>query len=506
MNLDNITAELRPRSAWEAADFGARLVRRDAVAIYKVWFATSLPLLALAIAMIYLTPWGGWALLAYWWFEPVLDGPILDIVARRLFGGDARVRETIASTPRLAWRNKLFWLTPWRLHFARSTAMPLTQLEGLSGTDRRKRASVLNNHVLNHGIGVTVVYQHLVMVVFFGVLLGALSLIPAEYRGADSFDAIFLAWEGDSNNALAAQLLLFYLGQTLLEPWFVGAGFGLYVNCRTRLEAWDIEVAFRRMAERRHRRPVPGAVALLLFVLAGAGTWHDVHAQDDDADPGFSGYWTDEEIGPELEAVYDDDAFGTTRIDKRWVERNPSKPEVDPSDGDARWLRDALEPLALILSFIAEFGLWILVAVLVLLLYLKRDLWLPYLFVEPRHSESRQRVILSTGEVTAESLPDDVPGTVRALWQRGRHRQALAVLYRASVFVLVDRYGVRLPPSATEGACLKAVNAQAADNQSDYFRELVNAWIPLAYGARRPSDETVERLLNGYAARYGTPA
>ena len=144
MNLDNITAELRPRSAWEAADFGARLVRRDAVAIYKVWFATSLPLLALAIAMIYLTPWGGWALLAYWWFEPVLDGPILDIVARRLFGGDARVRETIASTPRLAWRNKLFWLTPWRLHFARSTAMPLTQLEGLSGTDRRKRASVLN--------------------------------------------------------------------------------------------------------------------------------------------------------------------------------------------------------------------------------------------------------------------------------------------------------------------------------------------------------------------------
>ncbi len=72
--------------------------------------------------------------------------------------------------------------------------------------------------------------------------------------------------------------------------------------------------------------------------------------------------------------------------------------------------------------------------------------------------------------------------------------------------MLVDRYGVRLPPSATEGACLKAVNAQAADNQSDYFRELVNAWIPLAYGARRPSDATVERLVNGYAARYGTPA
>ena len=114
MKLDSVTAELRPRNAWEAADLGARLVRRDAAAIYKAWFATSLPLLGLALCVVYFTPWPAFAIFLYWWFEPVLDAPILDIIARRLFGGDANVRATLRNAPRIAWRNRLFWLTPWR--------------------------------------------------------------------------------------------------------------------------------------------------------------------------------------------------------------------------------------------------------------------------------------------------------------------------------------------------------------------------------------------------------
>ena len=49
----------------------------------------------------------------------------------------------------------------------------------------------------------------------------------------------------------------------VLEPFYVAAGFGLYLNRRTLLEGWDIEVALRRIAARhaaalvarcRHRR------------------------------------------------------------------------------------------------------------------------------------------------------------------------------------------------------------------------------------------------------------
>jgi len=40
---------------------------------------------------------------------------------------------------------------------------------------------------------------------------------------------------------------LAYVGAVLfLEPFYVAAGFGMYLNRRAELEAWDIEQEFRR--------------------------------------------------------------------------------------------------------------------------------------------------------------------------------------------------------------------------------------------------------------------
>ncbi len=500
MNLDNVTVELRPRSAWEAADLGVRLVRRDAAAIYKAWFATSLPLLATALAVIYLTPFAGYALLLYWWLEPVLDGPILDIVARRLFGGDANPAATVRATGTLARRNWLFLVTPWRLHFARSTAMPLTQLEGLSGDRRRKRAAVLNQSVLNHGIGVTVAYHHLVAVVYFGIVLGALMFVPTPYQGFDLFDTVVWIVSGEDRHTTALSLLLFYTAQTLLEPWFVGAGFGLYINCRTRLEAWDIEVAFRRMLARR-QAALPALATVAFAITALAVTVTPARAQEAVDDPGFPGFWDEADYRNELDTVLADEAFQTTETGERWVPKNPR--EEAESDADLSGLRDFAEWLGQLGAFLAEFGLWILVGAIVLWLILKRELWLHYLFSGRQARARRPRVMLATGEVTAESLPADIPAAVQALWTEGRHREALSLLYRGSVFVLVDRYGVRLPASATEGACVAAVDRQADAAQSRFFRQVVDAWSRLAYGAEAPRPEQVTELVRGWRAQYG---
>ena len=37
----------------------------------------------------------------------------------------------------------------------------------------------------------------------------------------------------------------------VVEPLYVAGGFGLYLNRRTELEAWDIEIAFRRIDRQR---------------------------------------------------------------------------------------------------------------------------------------------------------------------------------------------------------------------------------------------------------------
>ena len=54
-----------------------------------------------------------------------------------------------------------------------------------------------------------------------------------------------------------AALLLFlswYVFVSLIAPFFVASGFSLYLNQRTLLEAWDIELIFRRMTTRLDKR------------------------------------------------------------------------------------------------------------------------------------------------------------------------------------------------------------------------------------------------------------
>ncbi len=52
---------------------------------------------------------------------------------------------------------------------------------------------------------------------------------------------------GDASAATSFSLQLAYcLAVLFLEPFYVAAGFALYLNRRAELEAWDIEQEFRR--------------------------------------------------------------------------------------------------------------------------------------------------------------------------------------------------------------------------------------------------------------------
>ncbi len=43
-------------------------------------------------------------------------------------------------------------------------------------------------------------------------------------------------------------MLFNLIALSIIEPLYVAAGFTLYLNRRTHLEAWDIELAFRSIA------------------------------------------------------------------------------------------------------------------------------------------------------------------------------------------------------------------------------------------------------------------
>ncbi len=514
MNLENVTVEMRPRSEWEAADFGVRMIRRDANSIYRTWFAITLPLLSLALLAIVYSPYPTLAAFVYWWLEPVADGPILQIISQRLFGEKADVRAALRATGKLAWRNKIFLISPYRFHVARSIAMPLTQLEGLKGEVRRNRAKVLNPRILNYGTGVTIAYQHLAIALYGGIVLLVFLFVPTEYQETIGLDWFSLFWQDDGRGARVLNLLLVYVAQTALQPWFVGAGFGLYINCRTQLEAWDIEVAFRRMAQRR-RNGLATALVLALLVVPVAllpGTTMAQDAPDTDydetatSDPGFAGFWTDDEVRPVLDDVMASDALKSTQEVETWqkIDKDEQTPEADSKSRDG--IMELIRRIGRIVSFLVEFALWIAVGLLLWFLIATRKHWQPYLTRSPRTATSRSRVILASGEVTADKLPDDIPAETLRLWRAGQQRKALSLLYRASVFAAVTRYGVRLPPSATEGVCISAVREQTDETQAAFFRKIVTAWTWCAYAARQPADDTVLQLCREWPQHYGTEA
>jgi hypothetical protein len=176
------------------------------------------------------------------------------------------------------------------------------------------------------------------------------------------------------------------------------------------------------------------------------------------------------------------------------------KPETDQAQGG--WLaglRGFLRRGAKVLAAIGETLLWVAAALAIFLIVYYRDRWLPFL--------GRLRRAPKTPPVSREvrltfagrPLPDDIPAAALALWQAGRHAEALGLLYRGAIARAHERFDLRLPPGATEGEALRAI-AHAAPAAHAYFAALTAAWMALAYARRAPEAiaPEIEPLAEGF--------
>lgn len=250
MQFNRIQAVVRPRNPWESIDLGFSMVRHWWKPLYKVWFATVLPLFLL----IYLPVFGIYtsfydssvgAALLIWWLKPGLDRILLHFLSHALFGEQPGIWQTFKTLPRFLFKTRLWLaLTFWRFDFARSFNLPIWQLEDLRGKVASQRMSLLQKNTRNQAVWLTIVCLH-----FEGILtltfLGFVSLmIPAHYE-LNFFEVFFYetAWWTEM-----LQIIASFIALSIIEPLYVAAGFALYLNRRIHLEGWDIELAFRRIA------------------------------------------------------------------------------------------------------------------------------------------------------------------------------------------------------------------------------------------------------------------
>ena len=133
-----------------------------------------------------------------------------------------------------------------------------------------------------------------------------------------------------------------------------------------------------------------------------------------------------------------------------------------------------------------------------LLLYLLRRYRGPLSrLVRRRPAETAPQVLFGM-DVTPQSLPPDVPAEVMRIWSEGGYREALGLLYRASLSRLIDRYELAFRASHTEAECAALVKACGIDSLSDYFWQLTNVWRRLAYGHHKPESEIIQGLCDGW--------
>ena len=103
------------------------------------------------------------------------------------------------------------------------------------------------------------------------------------------------------------------------------------------------------------------------------------------------------------------------------------------------------------------------------------------------------RVVMGM-DVSPETLPADVPTAAWELWLRGRHHEALGLLYRGAISRAIELGRVEILESDTEGDCVRRVDAVGPAAHPDFFRDITKVWIGLAYAGRRPEDRDVEAL------------
>jgi hypothetical protein len=543
MDLERIAVALRPRGNFEAMDLGFRMAARWWRPLWGTWLLLYLPF---AIALHFALPDDPyWAVVVAWWCKPLFERFVLHVVSRRVFGEEAGVLSALAN-----WREVLspglFGDLTWRRPFAftRSFGMPVTQLERSRGAVARERRRVLGNRTSAHALALTWVCACFEMVVFVGLaFLVEVMLRPEEGEelAAGTTPLDFAAWwtHGDSAYYLVAI--------SLVAPFYVAAGFALYLNRRVGLEAWDVELSLRRLQQRLARAAgLAGlAVGALLALAPSAPALADNPQREaavaapaapapgdatgvDDA-PSAQPATTPDEGAPAAEAESDgpaattaapaadpaprddpagraarelfaDPVFGSQRDVERWRWRNAKdEPEDDPDRPDLGWLDGILEAFATVVQFAGWIAIAaVVVALVVVLLRVTGSL-------QPRVARSAPPTALFGLEIAPESLPPDVGAAALAACQAGDARAALSLLYRGALSTLVHRHAVDIPAGAVEADVLQRSRTVLAPDAVAWLDRLLAQWIAVAWARSAPDLGAVAALASGYGRLVADP-
>lgn len=494
MRLDDVTIALRARTQWEAVDLGATMLRAWWRPVYGAWFAVVLPL---AVVLHVVFAEHAWlALLLLWWLKPFYDRVVLHVLAQAVFGAPPRVGETLARLPAIVRSSGLAGGLTWRrLDPVRSFNLPVRQLELQSGKQARARERLLGRRAAGQATGLLYACLTFELILILSLHLCRDLVTPAAVPSTLTFESFFRDLFGfDETPAAAIMQNAFALAaMAVVEPLYVASGFSLYLNRRTALEAWDLELAFRRMAQDGPADARSPAAAVAVCALAALLFAPAQQAWAGEPPPDSRTLIREVLAAPEFEEF---------RKDKVWQPRN-AQPRSRADKPDTT-LAEILAAIARTLSDLSRLGAYVALAVFLVfaLRFLIRAAarWESGKAKAEPDGPAPPRTLFGL-DVSLESLPADLAGLAAQAADRDP-RFALSLLYRGALATLMHRDRVPIDAGDTEGDCLQRVQRLQAADLAAYFGRLVGAWSQTAYAGRAPDISAVRSLCEDWPRHF----
>jgi hypothetical protein len=500
VQLEHVRVVLRPRSTGEALDLGLALLRAWFAPLALTWLLTAVPVLLACLA--WFGPWNPWAYVVWWWLAPMLERPLQFVLSRGVFGATPSAREVLRALPRTWSLHLPRGLLLQRLDPTRAVVQPAALLEGVSGRVLARRESLLRSDQWGACLMLMQAALAFELVLAGSTLLGVYYLHPASGEFEDWLGSLV-----DPNQSMAwvtplAALLAFSLGS------FVRAcsGFALYLNRRTEVEGWDLEVALRVLAQRaRASAPAQRSTAvasaawaplvLLLFTLQ--------------AEPAPRSDAAQQAPLPELVSapaeppaqVQDPVALADEILDGPEFHRRVKSKQLRLPGTAGR----ASVPGLGWFGGLFEILLWAaLVGALALLVW-----WIalrtPQVLAGRVGAQAAPTEAFGL-DIRPESLPADVAAAAADLWARGDERAALSLLYRGAIARLVDGGGLEIGIGDTEVDCLARVRATSPGPVAQYFAALTRGWTTLAWSREPITPATFSELCAGWRRAFAAGA
>jgi len=512
MRLSDATVVIRPRPTWEAMDLGVLLSQRHRRLLMTSWAMVTLPVFALL-------SWGFWdsptlAVLIFWWLKPAFERLPLYILSKAMFGETPSLKQALQQWPRLLKPQLLASLTWRRLSLHRSFAMPVMQLEGLDGPQRQQRLQVLLQRDAGAARWLTIIGAHLEGALWIGLMVLFYLLLPQQVALDWSWQSLISAasqdwrWLEHLTNAFYALVLVVW------EPIYVACGFSLYLNRRTVLEAWDIELVFRRMRQRLTRAGAALLIAVILLMPTTHSVWAAEPAMSPDSPRLLEQPLTSRASRDSIRTILEQPPFKNreTVTRYRFGEDQPNAEAKD--DGKTpQWLKALLKLLEGqrfgALASLIEIVLWgTVIGAIGLLIWRYRDWLQAFVSRRPPFDIKTTRPLPQQAfglDLKPESLPTDIATSAENLWQ-SHPREALGLLYRALLSRLMHDFNIALKAADTEGQVLRRVELLQRPALLAYSQNLTGHWQNMAYGHRLPPALVQQELCNGWRILFGSQA